>query len=129
MFIPIQWLLAFVIVVPLFTGLNGIHVLLPNEIYCGVRFEQIPSLIYASVAEVWIPVLIISACYFGIVRTMRQRSSGLIILRQNKRDVKVIRRIIIMILILSVVNLLTIIDLIIFWVSSNNLDPLIYRIT
>jgi hypothetical protein len=51
-FIPIQRVLAFAIVIPLLIGLNGIHLLLPYEIYCGVQFNKIASLVYASVAEV-----------------------------------------------------------------------------
>jgi hypothetical protein len=109
--------------------LNGIHLLLSNEIYCGVHFEKISSLVYASVAEVGIPVLIISLCYLRIVRIVRQHSSVPITFQRNKRDLKVIHCVITMIFILSVVNLPPIIDLIIYWVSLNQLDSLIYRIT
>ncbi len=125
----IQWVLAFIIVIPLLSALNGIHLLLPNEIYCGVHFEKISSLVYASVAEVGIPVLIISLCYLRIVRIVRQHSSVPITFQRNKRDLKVIHCVITMIFILSVVNLPPITDLIIYWVSLNQLDSLIYRIT
>ncbi|CAF0713033.1 unnamed protein product [Adineta steineri] len=129
LFIPIQWLIAFAIVIPLLTRLNGIHLLLPNEMYCGVQFEKFSAVVYASVAEVWIPIIIISACYVKIVRTIRQRSSKQLPFLRNRRDVKVIHRIIIMIFILSVMNIPTIIYLIIFWISQNKLDPIIYRVT
>ena len=128
-FVPIQWLVAFAIVIPLLTFMDGIHLLLPNEMYCGVQFEKFSAVVFASVAEVWILIMIISACYMRIVRTIQQRSSKQIPFLRNRRDLKVTRRIIIMIFLLSVMNIPTIIYLIIFWVTPNRLDPLIYRAT
>ncbi|UJR32549.1 hypothetical protein I4U23_020011 [Adineta vaga] len=128
-FIPIQWLIAFTIVIPLLTCLNGIHLLLPNEMYCGVQFEKFPIVVYTSVVEVWIPIMIISVCYLRIIRTIQQRSSKQIPFVRNKRDLKATHRIITMIFILSIMNIPTIIYLMIFWISTNELNPLIYRIT
>ena len=129
LFIPLQWIIAFVIVIPLITRLNGIHLLLPNETYCGVQFDKFFAVVYASVAEVWIPIMIISACYFKITRTIRHRSSKQLPFLRNRKDVKAIHRIIIMIFLLSLMNIPTIVYLVLFWISSNALDPLIYRIT
>lgn len=113
-FIPIQFLIGFLSTFPLFIGFNTIY-LLPNEPYCTASYDQLASLIYMPIVAFVLPLTIISICYMYIVQKTRRIKTTIRPYQQrNRRDYLVIRRIIIIITILSMVSLPLLIDLFIY---------------
>lgn len=125
-FISGQIILAFSSVLPNLLVFNGIH-LIPDEIYCTVVMNDFPSLIYLFLVVFGLPLCTIKICYVFLIYKMRHMSFKVRYHRRNRRDYLVIRRIMIIVVILSVASFPAIIDLIIYR-SHDHLDPLIYRI-
>jgi hypothetical protein len=107
---------------PLFRGFNVIY-LLPNEPYCTASYNELPSLIYMPIVAFILPLLVISICYFCIFWKTKHSE---ILLRsskqKNRRDILVLHRIIIILVILSAVSLPLFIDLFIY-LPKGYIDP------
>jgi hypothetical protein len=114
-FIPIQFLLGFLGMLPIFIGFNAIHLLF-NEPYCTASFGELVSLIYMPIVSFVLPISTISICYMCIVWKTRRITTTMIrpYQQRNRRDCQLIRRIIIIIIILSAVSVPLIIDLFIY---------------
>lgn len=118
LFIPSQFFISFISIFPLFRGFNVIY-LLPNEPYCTVSYDKLPSLIYMPIVAFVLPLMVISICYIFILwKTIHTQ----VLTRKNRRDYLVLRRIIIILVILSGVSLPLIIDLFIY-LPKGYLDP------
>lgn len=122
-FLPGQFFISFVSVFPLFRGFNVIH-LLSNEPYCTASYNHLASLIYMPIVAFVLPLIIISICYLAILwKTSHSIVFQRVLLtRQNRRHILVVRRIILLILILSAVSLPLFIDLFIY-LPKGSRDP------
>jgi hypothetical protein len=107
---------------PLFRGFNVIY-LLPNEPYCTASYNELPSLIYMPIVAFILPLLVISICYFCIFWKTKHSEILLRSSKQtNRRDILVLHRIIIILVILSAVSLPLFIDLFIY-LPKGYIDP------
>jgi hypothetical protein len=121
-FIPGQFFISFVSVFPLFRGFNVIY-LLPNEPYCTASYNGLPSLIYMPIVAFILPLMVISLCYICILyRTNHSQTCIRPYQQRNRRDILVLRRIIIILVILSGVSLPLFIDLFIY-LPKGYIDP------
>ncbi|UJR11680.1 hypothetical protein I4U23_015861 [Adineta vaga] len=125
-FIPGEIAVAFGMVLPHLLVFNGMQ-LIPNENYCTALMNEFISLMYLFFVVFGLPLSIIFICYICIIYKIRQASALLRYRQRNQRDYHVIRRIMMVVVILSIASLPAIIDLIIY-VPKGQLDPLVYRI-
>ncbi len=122
LFIPCQFLIAFLSIFPLFRGFNVIY-LLANEPYCTASYNELPSLIYMPIVAFILPLLVISICYFCIFwKTHHSKMLLQSSKHNNRRDILVIHRIIMILVILSVVSLPLFVDLFIY-LPKGYIDP------
>jgi hypothetical protein len=121
-FIPIEFILGFISTFPIFIGFNAIY-LLPNEPYCTASYNELASLIYMPIVAFVLPLSTISICYMCIVWKTRQITTTIQPYQQrNRRDFVLIRRIIIIITVLSMVSIPILIDLFIY-LPKGHRDP------
>ncbi|CAF0775933.1 unnamed protein product [Adineta ricciae] len=121
-FIPIHYLIGFLTTLPIWAGFNAIY-LLPNEPYCTASYNELASLIYMPIVAFVLPLSIISICYMCIVVQIRRTAAvSSVNQSRNRRDFVVIRRIIMIIAILSMVSLPLFIDLFVF-LPKGYIDP------
>lgn len=120
-FIPLEFLLGFTSTLPLFIGFDTIY-LIPNEPYCTASYDKLASLIYMPIVAFVLPLTTISICYMCIVWKTRQVIAIRSFQQRNRRDFILIRRIIIIITILSMVSIPILIDLFIY-LPKGFIDP------
>jgi hypothetical protein len=124
--IPGQIIFAFSSVLPHLLVFEAVR-LIPDEIYCTVLMNDFLSLIYLFLVVFGLPLGTIVICYACIIYKIRCSSSVVPYQQRNRRDYIVIRRMMIIVAILSMASLPAIVDLIVY-ASQGHLDPLIYRI-
>ncbi|UJR12548.1 hypothetical protein I4U23_016724 [Adineta vaga] len=126
--IPFIWLFSFLINLPLLLW-HG-HRLIPTENVCLVPKDDSLSIIYSILTVYGIPFVCITLIYFHLTRFLN-KSTGNENLSQMKRsrdrDVLVIRRIILIIILLGIFGLPTVIMLILL-AFTNELVFCFYRI-
>jgi hypothetical protein len=114
LFIPSQFVFGFLSVFPLFRGFNVIY-LLPNEPYCTTSYNELASLIYMPVVAFIFPLVVISICYICMLWKMKHSVKSIRSYRQrNRRDYFILRRIIIILVLLSMVSFPLFLDLFIY---------------
>jgi hypothetical protein len=120
--IPCQFLISLISTFPLFRGFNVIY-LLPNEPYCTASYNELASLIYMPIVAFVSPLMVISICYVCILwKTTHSKTLLRPYQQRNRRDYLVLRRIIIIIVILSMVSLPLFVDLFIY-LPKGYIDP------
>jgi hypothetical protein len=124
--IPTQIIFAYFSVLPHLLVFDAMR-LIPDEIYCTAIMNDFLSLMYLFLVVFGLPLSTIVICYFGIICRIRYSSFILSYQQRNRRDYIVIRRIMTIIVILSMASLPAVIDLIIC-VPRGNLSSLVYRI-
>jgi len=121
LFIPCQLLISFISIFPLFRGFSVIY-LLPNEPYCTASYNNLASLIYMPIVAFILPLIVISICYICILWKTSHSKMLRPYQTRNRRDFLVVRRIIMIIVILSGVSLPLFIDLFIY-LPKGYIDP------
>jgi hypothetical protein len=120
--IHIQYLVGFLSTLPIWIGFDAIY-LLHNEPYCTASYNELISLTYMPIVAFILPLSIICICYVCIVLKIRHLTTIIRPYQQrNRRDFRVIHRIVIIITILSVVSLPLFIDLFIY-LPKGYIDP------
>ena len=126
-----QWLLALILCLP-FLLVNQFIAYIPfSESYCVVTYRNIIASIYGSFTIYVIPVSIIASLYGYIFLFVRrsQRGTTLDRQRQNQRDLTVIKRIMFTVNGLIFAGLPAIVLWILYLISGNLIEPLIYQVT
>jgi hypothetical protein len=124
--IILQWILSFILI--LFNFFNGDYQYLPLQYRCWISFQNIRGLLLAAIIIYICPLLIILFIYIYIVRYVRQKNQ--IQKRQLKtiqRDILVLKRITILILVITIIGLPTVAILFI-WIIRRKLIPMAYQI-
>lgn len=124
--ILLQWFLSFIII--LLNFLNNDYQYLPYQYRCWISFENIRGLLLAATIIYICPLFIILLIYIYILRYVRQTNS----IRQKqqkliKRDILVLKRITIFILVIFIIGLPTV-SILLIWIISGKLIPLAYHI-
>lgn len=125
-FIPGQYLFAFMSVLPLLLNFNAIR-LLTNEDYCTILVDQLLPMIYMGIVTYGLPMSVIFISYTCIIWKMRYSSFIRPYQQRNRRDYFVIRRISVTLVILNIASLPAMIDLLIY-APRSQFDPLAYHI-
>ncbi|CAF0895181.1 unnamed protein product [Rotaria sordida] len=133
LFVPIESLFGVVSISPVL--LRGDVVYLSSEYYCQTPFTNIPAIVYIAIRLFLLPILFITLIYVCLLKYVRQSNLSLIIinkkrhrrLKKNKRDLIVIKRLLIMLSILILLGLPSIIFLSIF-MFTGHLICVTYRI-
>ncbi|CAF1458582.1 unnamed protein product [Adineta ricciae] len=125
-FIPAQFVVAFTGMSPIPFVFHSIHIV-PDEIYCSISMERLPSLIYLFAVLFCLPCCFIVMFYVYLVHKVRSVTSVRVLTRRHRRDYIVIRRIILILGVLSITSLPAVINLI-FFNPNGLLEPVVYRI-
>lgn len=123
--IVFQWFLSFILI--LFNLFHGDYQYLPYEYRCWISFENIQGLLIATIIIYICPLLIIFFIYFYIVRYVVRQTNQIKQRKTIERDLVVLKRIIIFVLIITSIGLPTVFILFI-WIISGKLIPLAYSI-
>ncbi len=123
-----QWLLSFVVLIPiLFAGENHTPsiIYLPEDFYCQVPVTNVYAITYAVQIVFILPFCCICTIYFWIIiyirrnTRYRQSVSTLKLRIQNKRDSIIIKRICIVVVLLLILGAPTVILVIVFIINSH----------
>lgn len=118
----IEVLFGFVALIPIMVGFNAIY-LLPNEPYCISSYTEPATLGYIPIFAFILPLSTIALCYLCIVWKIRRLTTIPDSERQrNRYDFIIIRRMILLIIVISIVSLPLAIDLIIY-IPQGHIDP------
>ncbi len=132
--IPIESLFGVVSISPIL--LRGDIIYLSSEYYCQTPFTDIPAITYVALRLFLLPILFITFVYICLLKHVRQSNSLPTTAtddnhrkrsKQDKRDLIVIRRLLLMLSVLILLGLPSIIFLSIFMVTGH-LISLTYRI-
>jgi hypothetical protein len=131
--VPIESLFGVVSISPVL--LRGDVIYLPSEYYCQTPFTNIPAISYIAVRLFLLPLLFITLVYIYLLRHVRQSNSlsrtpsdtYIKRSRQDKRDLVVIRRLLLMLSVLILLGLPSVIFLTILMITGY-LIPVTYRI-
>jgi hypothetical protein len=111
-----------------FVFIRGNVIYLPTEYYCQTPFTNISAIVYVAFRIFFLPILVIAIVYMCLLNHIRQKSN---ICRRrskhNRRNLIVIRQILLMLTNLILLGLPSIIFLIIF-IFTGYLVPITYRI-
>ncbi len=121
-FIIVEWLFSFT-----FVWLVDIDYL-PTEYYCSIPFHRLKPVILASFIAYGFPSTMIAIIYIRIVLYIRSRRYSMTIQRRTRRDLAVIRRIVIIVSILWILGIPSMGLLFYGQIRGGNIHPLTYRI-
>jgi hypothetical protein len=111
--------------------IRGHVIYLSTEYYCQTPFTNIPAIMYVAFRIFFLPILVIAIIYMCLLNHVRQKNFSSNICRRrskhNRRNLIVIRRILLMLTILILLGLPSIIFLIIF-IFTGYLIPITYRV-
>jgi hypothetical protein len=111
--------------------IHGDVIYLPSEYYCQTPFTNIPAILYVALRLFLLPILFISIVYICLLNYIRKTNSISIRYhrrsRQNKRNLIVIKRLLLMLSILILLGLPSIIFLIIV-MFTGHLVSVTYRV-
>ncbi|CAF2514957.1 unnamed protein product [Rotaria sp. Silwood2] len=126
LFIPGQILLSCSSVLPFLVVFNSIC-LIPDEIYCSISMEEYIPLIYFILVIFCLPMSIIFVFYICLICKIRLLLFTNSFRQRNQRDYIAIRRIILVIFIVSITSVPAVIDIIVYSPKRHH-NPFIYRL-
>ena len=109
-FILVQWLISFLLILPILVGHEGYSSLivhLPDEYYCQVPMTSVRAIVFSILSVYFLPACCLGMIYLWIIVYIRRRSENIVmimtsVLRRNRRDAIILRRIcLVMIVLLS----------------------------
>ncbi|CAF3189515.1 unnamed protein product [Rotaria sp. Silwood2] len=107
--------------------LRGDVIYLPSEYYCQTPFTNIPAIVYIAIRLFLLPIMFIALIYLCLLRYVRQSNLSSTTMndnhnrrsKQNKRDLIVIRRLLLMLSVLILLGLPSMIFLTIFMFTAH----------
>ncbi|CAF3057904.1 unnamed protein product [Rotaria sp. Silwood2] len=131
--VPIESLFGVVSISPVL--LRGDVIYLPSEYYCQTPFTNIPAIVYIAIRLFLLPIMFIALIYLCLLRYVRQSNLSSTTMndnhnrrsKQNKRDLIVIRRLLLMLSVLILLGLPSMIFLTIF-MFTGHLICVTYRV-
>jgi hypothetical protein len=122
--IPIMWVISFLLLLPVYIW-HDIQ-LVPMENVCLLAISSARGFIWSTITIYGLPMNIIGMIYLQLIRFMRQ--SSMIASTRAKRDVMVVRRIALVVLILTLMGISSIVlELMLSFTDVGK--PLFYRIS
>lgn len=106
--------------------IRGDVVYISSEYYCQTPFKNIPAITYIAIRLFLLPILFISLIYMCLLKHVRQSTDSLMTAndnqyrrsKQNKRDLIIIRRLLVMLTSLILLGLPSVIFLIIYMICG-----------
>ena len=123
--IYLQWSLSFLLILPAF-ALNHIEYL-PNYYHCQIVFSNLHGLILVAFPIYFFPMFAILIIYISIICFTRWKTRSMVQRRSNRRDLIVLRRITILVVLLWFLTFPFMI-LWLIYVITGYLDPLSYHL-
>lgn len=126
-FVPLIVLIILLLILPVFLISSGIQIT-PTQPYCDVVFKPVGYIVYIGVIVFVIPYGMICMFYFCIARFLRRTTTISLNQERNRRDYRVIKRIVLNVIILGIVSTPGVI-LIILYNIDNRFEDFTYSIT
>ena len=131
--VPVQTFVSILSISPVL--FHGDVIYLPSEYYCQTPFTNILAINYIAIRLLLMPILFIVIAYIYILRHIRRSNSSAAAVtdnshrrsKQNKRDLTVVKRLLIMLSSLVILGLPSVVFLIIL-MFTGYLIPVTYRI-
>ncbi|CAF3214070.1 unnamed protein product, partial [Rotaria sp. Silwood2] len=134
-FIVVQWIASFLFILPILIGdknYTSFVIYLPQEFYCQVPITSIRGITFLILSVYFVPLCCIGVIYLWIIIHVQHRNRRIILIpisvqRKNKRDNIIIKRICMVMIVLSSLGIIPCLFVIAF-IMTDHLHWASYRI-